>query len=410
MTRARTLGAALLALPLLLILAVPALATGPADVAKSLRSDRVYVDPSITTAVDVGRVRSAAERAAVDVYVAILPQAAADSTPGGRTGINKAIGTRLGNDAVLITVIGRELTGGAGCGVGLDPRQADQVVRAGTGTAEASILSAINRLDDTTNNATLASACSGSDAGGGGSSTGTIVLVSLLGVGVVGGGTALAIRNNKRKREFDEQDRADVESLYDRLAGEVSTLDPGDDPIAKQALADAAERYSATGAAMADADTAGEWAAARRTAVEGLTAARLVRKQTGLDPGPEIPPPPGHGPQLTAAQTVQVGDQSYHGTPAYEPGNAHYYGGGTVGGQSVPGGWYPSRFWDGLIFGGILNGGFSGGHDRDDDRYDNDDTGHDSGHHGGGDWGSSSGGGGDWGGSSGGGGGKSGSW
>ena len=95
--------------------------------------------------------------------------------------------------------------------------------------------------------------------------------------------------------------RADVESLYDRLGADVATLRPGDDAVARQALADAAERYNATGALLSQADTPGEFEAARRTVAEGLAAARVARTRLGLDPGPDVPPPPGSGPQLQAA-------------------------------------------------------------------------------------------------------------
>ena len=139
-----------------------------------------------------------------------------------------------------------------------------------------------------------------------------------------------------------------------------ATLHAGDDPVARQALADAAERYSATGALLSQADTPGEFEAARRTAVEGLAAARLARTRLGLDPGPDIPPPPGTGPQLRAAERVRVGDDEYEGSPTYAPGRQHYWGGGMVGGSMVPGGWYGVPFWQTMLLGSALSGGFGG--------------------------------------------------
>ena len=203
--------------------------------------------------------------------------------------------------------------------------------------------------------------------------------------------------------------RADVESLYDRLGRDVSTLSPGDDPATRQALADAAERYSSMGALMSKADTPGEWAAARRTAVEGLSAARLVRVNLGLDPGPDVPPPPSAGPQMANAGSFQLGDQEIQGSPNYQPGQSHYYAGGQYGNQYVPGGWYSMPFWETAMMATVLTGGFGGfgmfgggfggggggGYERGYDQgYD---AGQDSGggNSGGGDWG---GGGGDWGG------------
>ena len=112
------------------------------------------------------------------------------------------------------------------------------------------------------------------------------------------------------------------------------------------------ERCTTTGAILASADTPGAYAAARRTAVEGLVAARVVRERLGLDPGPEVPLPPGTGPMLQERGRVQVGEQSFAGSPAYEPGRGHYYPGGQLGGQAVPGGWYSVPFWETALLAG----------------------------------------------------------
>ena len=44
-------------------------------------------------------------------------------------------------------------------------------------------------------------------------------------------------------------------SLYNRLGSDVATIDARDDPFARQALADAAERYNSAGSLFAEADT-----------------------------------------------------------------------------------------------------------------------------------------------------------
>jgi hypothetical protein len=256
-----------------------------------------------------------------------------------------------------------------------------------------------------------------------GGNGGTILGVLLVG-GLVGGGLLYGRSRKRRQREMEGL-RADVESLYNRLGSDVSTIPGGDDTVAKQALSDAAERYNATGALLATADTVGEFAAARRTAVEGLVAARTARQKLGLDPGPEIPMPPGPGPQLTSEGKVRVGDQEYDGSPTYAPGRGHYYGGGYYNGQPVPGGWYSFPFWETLLMTSVLTGGFGGGgvfggggYERGyeegvDDAHDaREDSG---GGFGAGDWGGGGGGGGDWGGGGdagggGGGGDSGGSW
>jgi hypothetical protein len=114
-----------------------------------------------------------------------------------------------------------------------------------------------------------------------------LLLVLLVLVVVVG---ALLWRLRSRavaKAQELQEARAEVALLHNRLGLDVETLFPGDDPVAVQALADAQERWNATGALLATADTLGDFAAARRTALEGLAASRTVRERIGLDAGPE---------------------------------------------------------------------------------------------------------------------------
>ncbi len=150
---------------------------------------------------------------------------------------------------------------------------------------------------------------------------------------------------------------ADVVSLRDRLGHDVRTLEPGDDPVARQAMADASERLSTCTTLLERASSDAQLRTAWLAAIEGLTASRLVRSRLGLDPGPEIPMPPT-GPQLQAPTRIDVGGRAHVGGPYYEPGRPHWFPGGAYGGHYVPGGWYDSPFWpSGLILGGL--GGFA---------------------------------------------------
>lgn len=150
---------------------------------------------------------------------------------------------------------------------------------------------------------------------------------------------------------------ADVSSLRDRLGQDVSTLDPGSDPVARQALADASERYSTCSTLLERAGSDAQLRTAWLAAVEGLTASRVVRARLGLDPGPDIPLPPS-GPQLQGPSRVAVGGRTHVGGPAYEPGRPHWFPGGAYDGRYVPGGWYDRPFWpSSLILGGL--GGFA---------------------------------------------------
>lgn len=154
------------------------------------------------------------------------------------------------------------------------------------------------------------------------------------------------------RREQDRADalRADVDSLQARLAADVSNLDPGDDHVCRQALADASERATAAGALMSRARSAGEFDVAKRTVLEGLTATRLVRERQGLPLGPDLPPDRR---TVDAATSVEVEGQQYTAHPEYHPARPHFFGGGL----GAPGGYYRTPFWQkALAVGGALAG------------------------------------------------------
>ncbi|MDX6197598.1 MAG: hypothetical protein QOJ79_749 [Actinomycetota bacterium] len=409
-----------LAAPLLLAGAAQA-ATTPSDVAQALRSDPVFVEPDAEHAADVDadKVRSQVRSSSHQVLVAVLPQRAADKLGSART-VAIRIAELTPRSSVLVALVGDELVAVAGPDTPFGAGEAQDRVGGVSGGATDRLVEAVRNLQSVSGaSSNGGNSSAGGDTGNSGGGHGLLWLI--LGVLGVGGGAYVFSKRRGAKRDMEGL-RADVESLYNRLGSDISTIPGGDDAVAKQALSDAAERYNATGALLAHADTPGEFAAARRTAVEGLVAAQTARKKLGLDPGPEIPLPPGQGPQLIAEQKVRVGDQEYEGSPTYQPGRGHYYGGGYYNGQVVPGGWYAFPFWETMLMTSVLTGGFGGGgmfggggyergyeEGRDDAR---DDSG--GGGLGGGDWGGGGGdwgggGGGDWGGG-GGGGGDGGGW
>jgi hypothetical protein len=113
--------------------------------------------------------------------------------------------------------------------------------------------------------------------------------------------------------------KGDVVSLQDRLAHDVRSLDPGTDPVSRQALADASERYSTCSTLLERASSQAQLRTAWLAAVEGLTATRLVRTRLGLDPGPEIPlRPPDRGCSSPPASTW-AGSPTWAG-PRTSPG------------------------------------------------------------------------------------------
>jgi hypothetical protein len=339
------------------------------DVAEELLRSSVYVDPGAQVPLDVDEVRDAIGGAPTAVYVAVLPEEVA-SGPAALTRFTVALGNEIGDDSAVVLVITDEPRFRAESG----PLAQERGIRAGAAIEDALDAGGGGEFSEQAVTAVvldflrrLEPGAAGGGSNRDGSADAPAGLGWLLGAGALGGGAYLLVRNRrskvKRGRELEDA-RADVESLYGRLGSDVQLLAPGDDAVARQALADAGERYNATGALMAKADTLGEYAAARRTAVEGLAATRVVRARLGLDPGPDVPLPPGQGPMLEAPARVQVGDEEYEGSPQYEPGRPHYYEGGYYGGQQIPGGWYATPFWQTLLFSTMLNRGLGGGYRR----------------------------------------------
>ena len=193
-----------------------------------------------------------------------------------------------------------------------------------------------------------------SNSGGGTSGTTVAVIVAILAVLGLGGVGALIVGSKRKKNKQLADARTKVLNYYDRLASEVNTIDTKDSIKARQAMADASERFTAAGSQLATADSVEDYAQARRTSLEGLYAAREARTELGIDPGPDLPPvDEPRGEQLTDARSVTVQGQAYQGYPGYTPGAPYFFGGG----GGVPGGWYATPFWETLLLGSVLGGG-----------------------------------------------------
>jgi hypothetical protein len=149
----------------------------------------------------------------------------------------------------------------------------------------------------------------------------------------------------REQRRLDDA-RADAQRWYERLGGQVMNLH-GDEPAARQALADASERYNAAGGQLQQAKSVNQFAMARESALEGLAYARAARLAMGLDPGPDLPPlasAQGVG-QLTREREVNVQGQHYKAGPQPGADTPYYYPGGRVQGRPVPSGWYSQPVW-----------------------------------------------------------------
>lgn len=156
----------------------------------------------------------------------------------------------------------------------------------------------------------------------------------------------LVIRGNRNRSTALSDAQADARAAIDRLAGQVNNL-VGSNDAARQALADAGERYTAAGAQVGGANTPAQARLAKQTALEGLYYARAARVAMDMDPGPPIPELDG---QRTAGsvsedRTVDVEGRALTASPSPSDRTPNYYPGGVVAGRPVPAGWYSEPWW-----------------------------------------------------------------
>ncbi|OLL75007.1 hypothetical protein Ae168Ps1_3406c [Pseudonocardia sp. Ae168_Ps1] len=172
------------------------------------------------------------------------------------------------------------------------------------------------------------------------------LLTLIVALAVVAGVVWLVCRHNADKAAALDDAKADARRWVERLGGQVLSLHGTDEP-SRQALADAAERYTAAGSQMEQARTAAQCRQVTETAYEGLYYVHAARSAMGMDPGPELPPLPGQARagQVTEDREVEVEGRTLGASPNPTERNNHYYPGGTVAGRPVPRGWYSEPWW-----------------------------------------------------------------
>jgi hypothetical protein len=182
--------------------------------------------------------------------------------------------------------------------------------------------------------------------------TGTIVVLVLVLV-VVAGGLLVVNRNRAARAQQLEDAKAEARRWVERLGGQVMNL-TGTNDAAKQALADASERYTAAGSQMEQTRTTEQARLVTKTAMEGLYYVRAARTAMGLDPGPELPEDPEarRAGQVTEDRRVDVDGHYYEASPDPGARTPHYYPGGRIAGRSVPQGWYSEPWWKPALIGG----------------------------------------------------------
>jgi uncharacterized membrane protein YgcG len=172
-----------------------------------------------------------------------------------------------------------------------------------------------------------------------------IVIIVLVVLAVLLGGYMSRNRANTRAQELADA-KAEARRWTERLGGQVMNL-VGTNAAAKQAVADAAERYTAAGSQMEQTTTVRQAQLTTRTALEGLYYVRAARVAMDLDPGPDLPESPdqrGAG-AVDERRSVNVDGHDYEASPGPSDQTPHYYPGGRVAGRPVPQGWYSEPWW-----------------------------------------------------------------
>ncbi len=357
----RWLSGLLALLGAILLLAPGAAAATPFDdAARSLQNSAVYLQSGATNG--YGKTVTVDSAAVSDAFGTTIKVAifAEGTTVGAAV---PAVSATLPGQDVLVVFVGSKFAVTNNCGNQLPVirKQVDahlSELRAGDYTATLVAFGReATRCSATADSGTRSGAGSAGDSSAHTGRTVALVIgVILLVAIVVIAGYVWSRRRRTRQQLADA--RAAVTPYYDRLASEVGSLHPGDNATARQALADASERFTSAGSQMASANSAASWAAVRRTVLEGLQASQTARRALGIDPGPALPPiDEPRGEQLDRERTVQVQGNEYRGYPEYTPGAPYYY----AGGGGYLGGWYTFPFWETMLIGSMIGGGWGDG-------------------------------------------------
>ena len=176
---------------------------------------------------------------------------------------------------------------------------------------------------------------------------GALLILILLVVAAIGVAVYASSKASSRRTATSLADaQADARRIIERLGGQVFALS-ATDGAAKQALADASERYTAASSQMEQATTPRQAQLAKESAMEGLYYVRAARTAMGMDPGPELESLSG---QRTAGTVTEDRRIAFEGreieaSPAPSERTPNYYPGGRVAGRPVPAGWYSEPWW-----------------------------------------------------------------
>lgn len=174
-----------------------------------------------------------------------------------------------------------------------------------------------------------------------------LVVILVLVVAAIALAVVSSSRASRNRSEASLADaKADARRLIERLGGQVLNL-TGTDDAAKQALADASERYTAASSQIEQATSVRQAELAKESALEGLYYARAARVAMGMDPGPELETLSGQrsAGAVTEDRRVQFDGREIEASPTPSARTPNYYPGGRVAGRPVPAGWYSEPWW-----------------------------------------------------------------
>jgi len=171
-----------------------------------------------------------------------------------------------------------------------------------------------------------------------------LIVLVVAGLGALVYATMKA--SDRRNAAALEDAKAEARRLIERLGGQVFSLTATDE-AAKQALADASERYTAAGSQIEQATTVKQAMLAKESALEGLYYVRAARVAMGMDPGPELETLAGQraAGAVTEERKVTFEGREIEASPTPSPRTPNYYPGGRVAGRPVPAGWYSEPWW-----------------------------------------------------------------
>ncbi|MBC7301357.1 MAG: DUF1542 domain-containing protein [Nocardia sp.] len=168
----------------------------------------------------------------------------------------------------------------------------------------------------------------------------------------------LRAEQNKRNARELEEAQADARVTIERLGGQVYQLTPRNE-AARQALADASERYNAAGGQIDRASSPTRARLAKQSALEGLYYIRAARIAMDMDPGPPIPAIDGQDIAGTVGErrTVAHNGRAITASPSPSVDTPNYFPGGRVAGRPVPAGWYSEPWWKPALIAGAWGAG-----------------------------------------------------